>query len=797
MLVDLRLALRELQTNRGFASLICGILTLAVACATAVFSVVEVVFVPNVIGNRERLGWVFGIDTQRANDRARVSIPDFLDFRDRTNAFESLAARIGDTLTLTWHGQASRLSVMRVTANHLDVWAVKPFRGRTFRDGDDLPGAPKVVLLTHRMWRTKFGGDEAIVGSALELDGTPHTVIGVLDPRADFGPFSNIDLWAPLELGAGRAAPRNVRSLTVVGLLKPGVTVAAANQEIHAVSLQLQREYPATNGGWDARAVNTWVGRTGPQTYYNLGLLAIGAGLVLLIGCVNVAMLLLARGISRQKEFAIRLALGAPPVQIVRQQALEGLLVALPAAGIGLALAVLVIKLVKMAPGSFYERILIDWNLFRFAAGVSLVTPIIFAILPTLQLLGRRTVLTTGAWVEAETGVTGHRRQRTLAAIQLGAALMLLIVSSLVLRSLVATAQADVGFETKDLLTLGLNLPGWKYPDRDGLAQIFSRLTDHVSTLPGVASAAGISSVPALQVAGASVAVSLEDNLPVRDIDWPSAQLATVTPGLFATLGVQIIAGREFSRDDGRDMPLVAIVNRHFATQNGLNAADVVGRRLALRGEHRLRQIVGVVGDTRAFSEDEFPPCIYLPQAQDPQRTMFLLVRMPDWVSATSVTRAVAEIDRDVAPYQVQTIVEGLRADLAGSLVMVGLFGGMAIVSAALAAFGLFGVFSWLVTLRNREFGIRLALGATTSDLGRMIFREGLLTMVPGLVIGIAGGALLSRYAIGVIFSLTPNPYDPAVYTGCVVLLLASGAVALWLPSRRATQIRVTDLLKR
>jgi predicted permease len=457
---------------------------------------------------------------------------------------------------------------------------------------------------------------------------------------------------------------------------------------------------------------------------------------------------------------------------------------------------VLVIKLVKMAPGSYYERILINWNLLKFAAGISLVTPIIFAILPTLQLLRRRTALTTGAWVEAEMGVTGRRRQRTLAAIQLAAALTLLIVSSLVLRSLVATAQADIGFETNGLLTMGLNLPEWKYANRDGLAQFLSRLTDRVSTLPGVASAAGISSVPALQVAGASVAVSLEDNLPVRDIDWPSAQLATVTPGLFSTLGVPIVAGREFSRDDGRDRTDVAIVNRHFATQHGLNAADVVGRRLAVRGEPHLRQVVGIVGDIRAVSEDAFPSCIYLPHAQNPQRTMFLLVRMADGVSAATVTRAVTDVDRDIAPYQVQTIVEGLRADLAGDLAPVGLFAGMAAVSAALSAFGLFGVFSWLVTLRNREFGIRVALGATTSDLGRMIFREGLLTMVPGLVIGIAGGALLSRYAIGVIFSLTPNPYDPAVYSGCVVLLLSSGAVALWLPSRRAAQVRVTDLLR-
>jgi putative ABC transport system permease protein len=796
MLIDLRRAVRALQTNKRFAALICGILVLAIACATVVFSIVEVVFLPNVIGNRERLGWVFGIDTRRANDRAGVSIPDYLVFRERTHAFESLAARTVGTLTLTGRGQAMRLAVMRITANHLDVWALKAFRGRTFRYGDDLPGAPRVVVLTHRMWQTKFGGDESIVGSALALDGAPHTVIGILEPRADVGPFSSIDLWAPLDLGAGRSAPHDGRIMAVVGLLKAGVTVAQANQEIHAVSLQLQREYPATNGGWDARVVNTRVGRTGPQTYYNLGLLVIGGGLVLLIGCANVAMLLLARGISRQKEFAICLVLGARPVQVVRQQALEGLLVAVPAACIGLAMAVLVIKLLKMSADSYYQRVLIDWALFRFAAGVSLVTPIIFAILPALRLLRRRTSLTTGVLVVAVTGVTGHRRQRILAATQLAAALMLLIVSALVLRSLIASARADVGFETKDLLTVGLNLPAWKYPDRDRLPQFFTKLIDRVSTVPGVVSAAGISSIPALQIAGAYVAVSLDNDLAAREIDRPSAQLATVTPGLFATLGVSIVAGREFSRDDANDTPSVAIVNRQFAQKTGSNVQELVGRRLALRGEPRWHLIVGIVGNTRVYSDDAFPPCIYLPHTQDPQRTMFLLVRMPERVSAAPVTQAVADTDPDIAPYQLRTIDEGLRTQLSGDLALFGLFGGMATVSAALAAFGLFGVFSCLVTLRNREFGIRVALGATTSDLGRLIFREGLLTMVPGLVIGIAGGGLLSRYAIGVIYSVTSHPYDPAVYAGCIALLVASGGSALWGAAQRAKRVRVTDLLR-
>jgi predicted permease len=796
MLSGLRQAVRTHQKNTRFAALIGGILALAISCATVVFSIVEVMFLPPVFGNAERLGWVFGIDTRLGNNRAGVSIPDFLDFRERTHAFESLAARTGGTLTLTGRGQATRLAVMRVTANHLDVWAFKPLRGRTFRDGDGLAGAPRVVVLSNRMWQTKFGADESIVESALTLDGAPHTVVGVLEARVDVGPFSSIDLWVPLDLEQGRAGSRDGRVLAVVGLLKPGVTAAQAHQEIHTVSVQLQREHPSTNGGWDARVADTRWGRTGPQTYYNLGLLVIGGGLVLLIGWMNVAMLLLARGISRQKEFSIRLALGATPLRVVGQQVLEGLLIAIPAACAGLALSIVVINLLKMSADPYYQRVLIDWTLFRFAAVVSLSTPIIFGSLSALRLFRRPTPLTTGASAEAETGRSGRRRQRILAATQLAAAMTLLIVSALVLRSLIASMNNDVGFETRGLLTVGLNMPSWKYPDPAQWPQFFTRLRDRVSRVPGVAVAAGASWIPALHLGGADVSVTFGDNLAAHDRDRPSARLATVTPRLFETLSVRVLSGREFSPQDDAEAPLVAIVNRRFAHRHAANPQDLVGGKLRIRGENRWREIVGVVGDTRSFSDDEFPPCIYLPHTQEPQRAMFLLVRMPEHLPATSINEAIAETDPDVAPHQLRTIHEALRSQLSGELALFGLFGGLAAVSAGLAVFGLFGVFSYLVTQRSREFGIRLALGATTTDVGRLILREGLWTMGSGLAVGIAGGAFLSGYAVGGLYRINTNPYDPAVYIVCIALLLAPAAAALWAPIQRAKRVRVVDLLR-
>jgi putative ABC transport system permease protein len=290
--------------------------------------------------------------------------------------------------------------------------------------------------------------------------------------------------------------------------------------------------------------------------------------------------------------------------------------------------------------------------------------------------------------------------------------------------------------------------------------------------------------------------VTLADELAASDRDHPSVRLATVTPRLFETLGVRVLSGREFSPQDDAAAPLVVIVNREFAQRHAAKPQDLVGDKLRVRGEERWRQIVGVVGDTRSFSDDEFPPCVYLPHAQEPEHTMFLLARMPEHLPATGLIDALADTDPDVAPYQLQTIDEALRTQVSGDLALFGLFAGLAAVSAGLAAFGLFGVFSYLVTQRSQEFGIRLALGATTTQVGQLIVREGLWTMGSGLAVGIAGGALLSRYAVGVVYGISTDPYDPAVYAVCVVLLLASAAAALWLPIQRAKRVRVTDLLR-
>jgi predicted permease len=458
--------------------------------------------------------------------------------------------------------------------------------------------------------------------------------------------------------------------LVVAGVLKPGVTVAQAHEEVHALAMQLAAEHPDTNRGWDARVVDTSTGRTAPQTYYNLALTSVASGLVLLIGWVNVALLLLSRTVARLKEFSVRLAVGASAFRIVRQQAFEGLLIAIPATVIGLALAVSGVKLLRMSADRYYDRILIDWQLLRVAAYTSLVAPIIFGFVPAVQLLRNRMPLTTGGWTEAQSGRTGRRTQRILATSQLGAALILVIVSAIVLQSVLTSILMNTGFDTTRVMTTNLALPTWKYADSHRFAQTFTTFIDRVCGLPGVTSAAGSSVVPSITT-GPAVPVKLESETPAAD-GPEAAELNVITPRLFETIGIDVVSGREFTVQDTADTPLVALVNRQFALRYVANPHDLVRRRLSVRGESRLREIVGVVGNTRNAIAGDIPAVVYLPGTQEPQRTMFLVARVPDGSSPEPVRRTLAEVDPDVAPYQLRTVREAIRQLQSEDLAMFG-----------------------------------------------------------------------------------------------------------------------------
>lgn len=793
VLSDLRQAFRSVLRHSTFVALVCAILALGIGAATMAFGIHAVAFINTWIPHPERLGWVFSIDTRHANDRAGVSLPDFLDFRERTHAFASLGARTSATMTLTGRGQASRLGAVQVTSNFMEMWGLRIVDGRGFQDGEDLPEAPRVVIVSNRLWKTKLGGETSVVGTTLTLDGAAHTVVGVLDPRFDLI-FTVADLWVPLDLAAARKAPRDARRLLVIGVLRPGVTVAQAHGEVQALARQLASEHPDTNRGWDARVVDTHTGRTSPLTYYNLGLTSLAGTLVLLNACVNVALLLLSRGIARQKEFSVRLAIGASWFRIARQQTLEGLLIAIPSGVVGLGLMVAGLRLLQTSADTYYQRINVDWHLFAFVMSVALLVPLIFGLVPAVQLLRNRTSLTTGGWSEAQSGLKGRRIQRILAASQLGAALILLIVSAIVLRSLVASILRDVGFDSRKVLTAELTLPVWKYPDRQALPDSFLAFVDRVSRMPQVSAAAASTVIPAI-TSGPLVPATLESE-PLTSNGAESAQLAVTTPHAFDAVGIDVLSGRDFTAHDTADTPPVAIVNRQFALRYGPSPQDLIGRRLRIRGEARLREIVGIVGNATNFEGGDVPPFVYLPHTQEPQRTMFLLARVPAGTSPEPLRHAIADVDPDVAPYQLRTVRDAIRRSESGSIALFGTFGVMALSSGLLAALGLFGVFSCFVADRRRDFALRLALGASTRDLNRVILKEAFLTVAPGVAAGLIGGALAAGFATHVIYDAPADAGDPIVYGGSVLLVAISAAAALMRPALRARSVQVSDVLR-
>jgi putative ABC transport system permease protein len=481
LLVDFRYALKSLRSQLQFSGMVAGILAIAVASVTAVFSIIHLfVLTPGALGNTDRLGWVYGVDLERANDRGLFSIPDFLDIRDRAQSFEMLAARSAKVMVLTGYGQAARVGVLRVTVNHLPVWDITLFRGRPFVEEDVAPGAMPVAILNYHLWQGRFGGDPSLVGRSIVLDGEAVSVIGVLDPKYPTGALG--DLWMPLSLEAGRHGPRDNRTVAAVGLLAPGTSLRHAHHEVRAIALQLQREHPSTNAGQEARVVDTWRGWFGPQTDYNLGLLGVGALLVLAIGCVNVALLLLARAIAHEQEVRVRLAVGASRRRLVAQQAIEGLVLAVPGTAGGLGLAVWVVLALKGAGGSGFTRLSIEWAVFGKAALVALVWPLIFTAIPALTI-SLRGSLRPGEGRRSEASRASRRQQRSLAMVQVASALTLLVVAGVVVRSFAATLVADFGVDQRNLVNVSLTLPAWKYEEPGEFGRFFDAAVERVGAL--------------------------------------------------------------------------------------------------------------------------------------------------------------------------------------------------------------------------------------------------------------------------------------------------------------------------
>ena len=730
---------------------------------------------------------VFATHAERASARESVSYADFLDWRREGQSFEDFAAYRRATYNLTGAFDPLRLEGSAATASLFAVWNLEPAQGRVLQAQDETPGAPRVALLSHGFWSRQLGADPGAVGRSLTLDGTPYVVVGVLTPRIEIGTLSEIDVWTPLGAVAD-PNDRDGRTLRVTARLKAGVEVAQAEAELQALARAQERDHPATNAGWSAQVMPIRRAITGTNTWTVLALMAVAVGLVLAVACANVASLVLARAAARRRETAIRTALGASRLQLVRQLLTEGAVLAVLGGGLGLLLAAAGLDLIRSVTfEQFFQLVTVDRRVLAFSAAISLSTPLVFGLLPALQATRRDPI---GALKESGRGAVGSSRSgvrgRSLLVVgQLSIALSLLLVAGLAVRMADHIQRLDLGFDVRGLLTLKAELPQTRYADDVSLRAFVAQLGERLSALPEVGGVAVASSVPVLG-ASPTDALAIEGAEPPPPQAQPWATRTVVSASYFATLGVPILRGRAFGAQDVPGADRVVIVNEALARRY-FAGADPLGRRVRLgAADAPWRTIVGVARDVLNAEPGQLPlPQAYLPFEQEPARGLIVLVRTasPEPVVAAA-RREVARLDPQQPLYDVKTLERAFFEALASQRVITGLFAAFAAVALGLAIVGLYGLVSYTVAQRTREMGVRVVLGARRADLLRLVLGHGLKLAGFGLRLGLLLGLALARFMASALVGVSAT--DPLTFTVVPLVLGTAALLATALPARRA-----------
>jgi putative ABC transport system permease protein len=808
LLQDIRFGLRMLLKSPGVSIVATIALALGIGANTAIFSVVNAVLLrPLPFPNSEAVMSVFETDQQRGQLRGSYSYPNFFDLREQNHVFERVACHHTSDFILTGHGEPARLQGAVVTSDLFPLLGVAPMYGRTFVPDEDKPGdSGRVVVLSQALFQRFFSGDPNIVNQQITLDGQSYTVVGVMPQSFEF-PIQNepVELWTTISSDASGKTPitqqRGAHFLRITARLKPGVSKDQAQAEVNTIAARLQEQYPDTNahkGIFVESALAALVGDTRPA----LLILLAAVACVLLIACANVANLLLARAMTRHKEMAIRSALGASRLRVVRQLLTESVLLSLTGGAVGLLLAAWWSDLL-MALGKEdiprAEHVGLDWRVLGFTFGVSVLTGVIFGLVPALH--SAKTELTESL-KEGRGSGEGARRNRirgVLVVSELAIAVVLLVGAGLLMKSLWRLQNVNPGLEPHNILTFNLALPESKYGS-EKQARFFHDLNTRLATIPGVQSASAVLPLP---LSGDRFGISFQiDGRPVAKKDEPSADFFVTDVGYFRSMGIPIIKGRDFNDRDQHNSPPVIIVTETFARQY-FPHEEALGKRIQPgistyeNDKSTMREIVGVVGDVRNRAlNTEAKPAYYVPQTQIPFNQMIAVVKTTtDPKSVLSaVTKQVAAFDKDLPVFGVKTMEEYLASSVAAPRFNTTLLTIFAAVALVLTIVGLYGVMSYSVAQRTGEIGIRLALGAQTKDVLGMIVKQGLFLVLLGLVIGLVGAFALMRIIAGLLFGVTTK--DPFTFVSAAVLLLFVALLACIIPARRATKVDPMDALR-
>ncbi len=789
-LQDLRYAFRTLVRNPGFSVVVVLILALGIGANTAIFSFVKGVLLTSLpFPESSRLMRLVEANPEKPRS-GPVSPRNIEDWEKQSKTIEQFGA------WRDWHFRITtpegRLGVSSGIASPglFAALGVKPVAGRLFLPEDNQRGSDHVVLISNGYWQAKFGGESSIIGQSIILDNESFTIVGVLPPSLNALSLGRFDIWAPVSVDPDQYLERHVRNRQVYARLKPGVSIAAAQAEMDGIERQLAAQYPKDNAGYNVSITSVedaQVRDVRPALLVFLG----AVGMVLLIACANVANLLLARSATRRKEFAIRAALGAGRLSLIRQLLTEAVVLAIAGGAVGVLLAFWVVDLfVAISPRNIprLDQVGLDAGVAVYALSLSLLTGVVFGLAPAI---GASRVNLVEHLKEGQRGSAAGLRSRLrglLVVSQVALALVLLVGAGLLGQSFVRLVTLRPGFNPQNLLTVQLFLSSDKYKDRNAVSAFYERATQEFRSIPGVESVGATSAGP--EFGGYEPVELLAEGQTVpASGEYPQARYYNVGPDYFHTMQVPLLAGREFTDRDKAGAPEVAIINQTMA-RRFFPGEDPLGKKIMLVRDKQEVEIVGVVGDVRRFEIGEaIEPEIYWPYMQRPRWASYFALRTnADPTSIVAAVRSrVSDLDEDVSATNVSTVDQMVGAALREprfNAALIGAFAGLALL---LTSIGLYAVISYSVAQRTHEIGVRIAVGAGQTDIFKLIVGQGMLLTLIGVTIGLAASFALTRTISSLLFGVSAT--DPATFAGISLLLILVALVACYVPARRAMKV--------
>ncbi|MEK6321096.1 MAG: ABC transporter permease [Acidobacteriota bacterium] len=794
ILKDVRYGFRMLLRSPGFTAVALLAIILGIAANTTTFSAMDAtLFHPFSFPNQARLAMLWETNPELGFARGSVAPGNFNDWREQNQSFDQVVAISQRYFDLTESDQPERFLGYHVSSSFFDALGVRALYGRTFAPDENEPGNHQVVVLKHNLWQRRFAADPSIVNQTIRLNGNSFTVIGVMPEEFNY-PFNGGEMWAPLVLDAKELTNRGSHYLQVMGLLKPGVSTQQARSDLNAIAARGAQQFPETNAGRSVNVLTVTEDATRGSRMYAPVMLA-AVGFVLLIACANVANLLLVRGASRQKEIAIRLAMGASRWRLIRQLLTESLLLSLTGGAFGLLLSVWGIRALahsipddfsKFIPG--WHNLVINRTAFIFTLIVSVITGLLFGMVPAFQSTKTNFNEALKEGGKGTSGKASHNRARNVLVVaEVALSLVLLIGAGLMIRSFVEILRSDFGVNPANVLTMQVSLPNEKYAKAESRISFFDQLLRRIEALPGVTLAGGAGNLP---MGGFTNSHGIEriGQTVYQQGKQPNIDYTPVTPGYLAAIGTRLIKGRDFTEQDRGQAPRLALVNEAFVKEF-LPDQDPLGQTFKEAGGLPTT-IIGVTGNViNGDFDDKREPQIYTPYTQDAWRGMYLVIRTgsgPSQLTA-AVREEVSALDKTLPVFNVKPMEQVVGERMSPKRLATFMMGVFALLALALAGVGIYAVMSYAVSQRTHEIGIRMALGAQAQDIFKLVIAQGLTLTLVGIVIGLAGAFAMTRALAQLLYGVTAT--DPLTFVGISLLLGGVAMLACYVPTRKATRV--------